>query len=158
MFCFAITYRKKVTSLHTRIKCLRTKSKRAASSANRPKRRKILQDPTFIFNTTNTVIDTQTSWTGRMSENVNLTKCKSQRESLSKVNSLGISMSFPPGGRNAIVPRYQGCSEQFRSGVNIKVMDSLSIDDTTPEELAAYFDQLLHIPKPMSQMAEMMYT
>ena len=40
----------------------------------------------------------------------------------------------------------------------MKVSDSLNMDDTTPEELAAYFDQLLHIPKPMSQMAEMMYT
>jgi hypothetical protein len=54
--------------------------------------------------------------------------------------------------------RLQGCGEQFRNGANVKVSDSLNMDDTTPEELAAYFDQLLHIPKPMSQMAEMMYT
>ena len=31
-------------------------------------------------------------------------------------------------------------------------------DDTTIEELAAYFDCYVHIPKKMSQMAEMMYT
>ena len=31
-------------------------------------------------------------------------------------------------------------------------------DDTTVEELASYFDCLVHIPKKMSQMAEMMYT
>lgn len=31
-------------------------------------------------------------------------------------------------------------------------------DDTSIEELAAYFDCLVYIPKKMSQMAEMMYT
>jgi len=31
-------------------------------------------------------------------------------------------------------------------------------DDTTIEELAAYFECFVYIPKPMSQMAEMMYT
>lgn len=34
----------------------------------------------------------------------------------------------------------------------------MNFDDTTPEELASYFDQLLYFPKPMSAMAEMMYT
>lgn len=33
-----------------------------------------------------------------------------------------------------------------------------SEDDTSIEELAAYFDCLVYIPKKMSQMAEMMYT
>lgn len=52
----------------------------------------------------------------------------------------------------------QGCGEQFRKGVNVKASESLNMDDTTPDELAAYVDQVLHLPKPMSQMAEMMYT
>ena len=30
-------------------------------------------------------------------------------------------------------------------------------DETNPDELASYFEQLLYIPKPMSLMAEMMY-
>lgn len=32
------------------------------------------------------------------------------------------------------------------------------LDDTTVDDLAGYFDQLLHLPKPMSDMAELMYT
>lgn len=31
-------------------------------------------------------------------------------------------------------------------------------NDITVEELAGYFDELLHLPKPMSVMAELMYT
>ena len=31
-------------------------------------------------------------------------------------------------------------------------------DDTTIEELAAYFECIVYIPRKMSQMAEMMYT
>ena len=31
-------------------------------------------------------------------------------------------------------------------------------DDTTVDDLAGYFDQMLYIPKPMSDMAELMYT
>lgn len=31
-------------------------------------------------------------------------------------------------------------------------------DDTTVDELAGYFDNLVYIPKKMSHMAEMMYT
>ena len=61
-------------------------------------------------------------------------------------------------GRKHHQERLQGCGEQFRNGANVKFSETLNMDDTTPEELAAYFDQLLHIPKPMSQMAEMMYT
>ena len=30
--------------------------------------------------------------------------------------------------------------------------------DVTVGELAGYFDQLLHLPQPMSEMAELMYT
>ena len=32
------------------------------------------------------------------------------------------------------------------------------LDDTTVDDLAGYFDQLLYLPRPMSDMAELMYT
>lgn len=53
----------------------------------------------------------------------------------------------------------KSCSGQFRQAQSSKIpRGDVNFDDTTPEELAAYFDQILHIPKPMSAMAEMMYT
>lgn len=53
----------------------------------------------------------------------------------------------------------KSCSGQFRQAQSSKIPHgNVNFDDTTPEELAAYFEQLLHIPKPMSAMAEMMYT
>lgn len=50
-----------------------------------------------------------------------------------------------------------GCGRQH-SRLQCADVQRKNIDDTTPEELASYFDQLLYIPKPMSAMAEMMYT
>jgi len=52
------------------------------------------------------------------------------------------------------------CSRQHRrlECANVQRHAGMKFDDTTPEELAAYFDQLLYFPKPMSAMAEMMYT
>ncbi|XP_027041001.1 uncharacterized protein LOC113669199 [Pocillopora damicornis] len=52
------------------------------------------------------------------------------------------------------------CSRQHRrfQSANVQRAAGVNFDDTTPEELAAYFDQLLYFPKPMSAMAEMMYT
>ena len=32
------------------------------------------------------------------------------------------------------------------------------VDDVTVDDLAGYFDQMLHLPKPMSEMAQLMYT
>ena len=32
------------------------------------------------------------------------------------------------------------------------------LDDTTVDDLVGYFDQIMYIPKPMSEMAELMYT
>lgn len=46
----------------------------------------------------------------------------------------------------------QSCSQQAR------LSQEVPFDDTTVEELAGYFDNLVHIPKKMSAMAEMMYT
>jgi len=50
-----------------------------------------------------------------------------------------------------------GCGRQHRR-LQCATVQSMNFDDTTPEELASYFDQLLYFPKPMSAMAEMMYT
>ena len=33
-----------------------------------------------------------------------------------------------------------------------------SFDDTTVDDLAGYLDEIMFIPKPMSEMAELMYT
>ncbi|XP_022092596.1 oxidative stress-responsive serine-rich protein 1-like [Acanthaster planci] len=44
------------------------------------------------------------------------------------------------------------CSQQARFTPDI------SFDDTTADDLAGYFENLVHIPKKMSEMAEMMYT
>ncbi|XP_038057696.1 uncharacterized protein LOC119729202 [Patiria miniata] len=44
------------------------------------------------------------------------------------------------------------CSQQARFTPDI------SFDDTTADDLAGYFENLVHIPKKMSDMAEMMYT
>ncbi|XP_037960743.1 uncharacterized protein LOC119689887 [Teleopsis dalmanni] len=47
------------------------------------------------------------------------------------------------------------CSQQAGNGAN--TTGSTAIDDVTVDELASYFDTFVHIPKKMSQMAEMMY-
>nr|XP_004210839.1 uncharacterized protein LOC101241383 [Hydra vulgaris] len=46
------------------------------------------------------------------------------------------------------------CSTQF---LNKRLPLRETPEDSNPEELASYFEQLLYIPKPMSYMAEMMY-
>ena len=48
------------------------------------------------------------------------------------------------------VPSYSTCRQQAAVPV--------FTDDTTVDDLAGYFDQMLYIPKPMSDMAELMYT
>lgn len=150
---------KKATSLQPRIKGtrMRIRSKSAGSLPDRRRKRKILRDPTFVFNRTHS----KTSLTKKQCENTETTEINCPKEPLSQVDthdSPARMQSSATAGTSDIQSRIQGCGEQFRNGVNIKVSDSLNMDDTTPEELAAYFDQLLHIPKDMSQMAEMMYT
>lgn len=54
--------------------------------------------------------------------------------------------------RGNIAMSKQSCSQQAR------LSQAAAVDDTTVEELAGYFDNLVHIPKKMSAMAEMMYT
>lgn len=36
--------------------------------------------------------------------------------------------------------------------------ESRYLDDTTVDELAAYFEEIVYLPRPMSEMAELMYT
>lgn len=49
-------------------------------------------------------------------------------------------------------------SDHFTVCVSEQALPHNSTDDTTVDELAGYFENLIHIPKKMSQMAEMMYT
>lgn len=49
------------------------------------------------------------------------------------------------------VPIARSCREEAAAGMN-------HLDDTTVEDLAGYLDQIMFIPKPMSEMAELMYT
>lgn len=61
---------------------------------------------------------------------------------LPNLNALSISESLEP------YP-YRSCSQQARNP---------DYEDTTMDELAAYIDNYLYLPKKMSHMAEMMYT
>ena len=55
-------------------------------------------------------------------------------------------------------PIRRSCSTEFRnSELLMQGYRQENIDDTSPDELAAYMEQILHFPKPMSAMAEMMY-
>jgi len=49
------------------------------------------------------------------------------------------------------------CRLQHRSSFIVDSRQIEGMDDTSPDELASYFEQMLFIPKPMSTMAEMMY-
>ena len=48
------------------------------------------------------------------------------------------------------------CSQEYLFKQRTHMSSDLEIE-TTPDELASYFEQMLFIPKPMSVMAEMMY-
>lgn len=61
---------------------------------------------------------------------------------LPNLNALSLSESLEP------YP-YRSCSQQARNP---------DYEDTTMDELAAYIDNYLYLPKKMSHMAEMMYT
>lgn len=150
---FVNHFRKKVVSLRPRIKCTKARLKSLSSLPGNPTKRQILRDPTFVF--TGTLL-TENQNLG----NTNLSEAKVQREQFSTVTlPVRMNPTLNVAELNGVQSRVRGCGEQFRNGANIKVTDrNLNMDDTTPEELASYFDQLLHIPKPMSQIAEMMYT
>ena len=90
------------------------------------------------------------TWNIQANSNGEIPTTETQRTVISKqVNQLGKSSTDIS----------KSCSNQFRKAQSSNIPHGeVNFDDTTPEELAAYFDQLLHIPKPMSAMAEMMYT
>ncbi|CAB3984189.1 Hypothetical predicted protein [Paramuricea clavata] len=135
---------KKMPTQARKVKTIKQRPKNSGRLPEKHKRRKILKDPTFIFTSTIKRTENKTDKNLSVKE---LNDSLPQNEPQRTASALNSSRH-----------RLQGCGEQFRNGANVKVSDSLNMDDTTPEELAAYFDQLLHIPKPMSQMAEMMYT
>ena len=128
-----------------KVKKSQSRPKNCGHLPEKHKRRKILKDPTFIF--TGAIEKTEI----KPDKN---TSVKDTNDSHNELHRRQLNTSSPSGAH-----RLQGCGEQFRNGAHVNVSaDALNMDDTTPEELAAYIDQLLHIPKPMSQMAEMMYT
>lgn len=96
-------------------------------------------------------------------KNIRIQKKKVSRKDLARPvlgdvsDTLFTSQSLPQNHNLPLHRKYPSasCGGQFRK-VQLSKM-KVSSDDTTPEELAAYFE-LLHIPKPMSAMAEMMYT
>ena len=51
----------------------------------------------------------------------------------------------------ASVPR--SCREEAGAASHVNCLD-----DTTVDDLAGYLDEIMFIPKPMSEMAELMYT
>ena len=58
--------------------------------------------------------------------------------------------SAPVGSRSqANIPR--SCREEATNSM-------ASLDDTTVDDLAGYLDEIMFLPKPMSEMAELMYT
>ena len=143
MFNLSIFSKRKEPGQAKRIRREKLRTKNSGHIPEKHKKRKMLRDPTFIFKST-----------------VNKTESKTEKLSVKDLEK-SLPESEPQkmtSTSNGSRHRLQGCGEQFRNEANVRVSDSLNMDDTTPEELAAYFDQLLHIPKPMSQMAEMMYT
>ena len=51
----------------------------------------------------------------------------------------------------------RGCHGNCRNAA-LGVGSSYVDDDVTVDDLAGYFDQMLHLPRPMSDMAQLMYT
>lgn len=64
------------------------------------------------------------------------------------------SQLFPPFSSPAS-HRPRTCRQQQADYDNY---GSQCFDDTTVDDLAGYLDELMHLPKPMSEMAELMYT
>ncbi|XP_022659191.1 oxidative stress-responsive serine-rich protein 1-like isoform X2 [Varroa destructor] len=57
-----------------------------------------------------------------------------------------------------VLRRDLSCSAQAANATSLQPPAAMAPDDVTAEELAGYLDELLHLPKKMSPMAEMMYT
>ena len=52
------------------------------------------------------------------------------------------------------VVQHGSCASQY---CNMSNNQYLMNEESNPDELASYFEQILYIPKPMSAMAQMMY-
>lgn len=78
----------------------------------------------------------------------------SENQLLESFNTLTVSNSTfvwnKPTSASSVSNYYGTCRQQAAVPV--------FTDDTTVDDLAGYFDQMLYIPKPMSDMAELMYT
>ena len=130
-----------------------------------PKRKVLIQEPTFVYKSK--------CATNFRSQAKKLRKFRNKKKKLR--NDLASPVSGPVSDTLFTSEQLQqnqnqqtrrrypsaSCSGQFRRAQLSTLMNQsavkVSSDDTTPDELAAYFE-LLHIPKPMSAMAEMMYT
>ena len=69
---------------------------------------------------------------------------------------LGVPNSHPHvnglvAASNSVVAIPRSCREEATTSLT-------SLDDTTVDDLAGYLDQIMFLPKPMSEMAELMYT
>lgn len=56
-----------------------------------------------------------------------------------------------------LLEQSQGATQLYRT-CRQEVCDHRYLDDTTVDDLVGYFEQMLYLPKPMSDMAELMYT
>ena len=155
---------------------------RNRDSENKQIARRILREPTFIYkNQQASTISHKNQARGirRRRRKASLEvrhkgSSKDQRESLSDSElecnkTLACKLRIHSANKEIKVeqkPNFQSremvadCSRQHRrlQCANVPRHAGMNFDDTTPEELASYFDQLLYFPKPMSAMAEMMYT
>jgi len=76
-------------------------------------------------------------------------------------HSCGASNSVSSSSTHWVWPdRYSGghSSRALCHSCRAEVMRVDYLDDVTVDDLAGYFDQLLYLPRPMSEMAELMYT
>lgn len=74
--------------------------------------------------------------------------CVLSKDDILEGNTITSLSQQPP----ALASQSTSCSQQAR------MSPSAPLSDITINELAGYFDTFVHIPKKMSQMAEMMYT
>ncbi|KAG8229236.1 hypothetical protein J437_LFUL007922 [Ladona fulva] len=74
----------------------------------------------------------------------------SKDDVLEGISSISIAQQHPVNASSS--SQSTSCSQQAR------MSPSAPLSDITINELAGYFDTFVHIPKKMSQMAEMMYT
>ena len=71
-------------------------------------------------------------------------------------NSLRVNPDYLHSGASTAPHRAISCRQQ--EAVYSNYSGRYNLDDTTVDELAGYFDEMMYLPKPMSEMAELMYT